>query len=131
MKLNKSNVDAIPLTEKGQKFYRDSELIGFGVRATTKSKTYIIERRHEGELFRVVIGKTTEITANGARARAQMILAQITNGEYVKDKKINDYGQLLHASYLGFEHPITKKYLEFNAPLEKEFLDILEKFRNS
>lgn len=92
MKLNKSNVDAIPLTEKGQKFYRDSELIGFGVRATTKSKTYIIERRHEGELFRVVIGKITEITANGARARAQMILAQITNGEYVKDKKINDLG---------------------------------------
>ncbi|MBD0183414.1 hypothetical protein IAF18_17915 [Acinetobacter baumannii] len=29
MKLNKSTVDAIPLTEKGQKIYRDAELIGF------------------------------------------------------------------------------------------------------
>ena len=36
MKLNKTNVDAIPLTESGQKIYRDSDLIGFAVRATTK-----------------------------------------------------------------------------------------------
>ncbi len=53
MKLNKSTVDAIPLTEKGQKIYRDAELIGFAVRVTNKSKTYIVERRHEGELGRV------------------------------------------------------------------------------
>ena len=48
MKLNKTNVDAIALTEKGQAIYRDSDLIGFAVRATTKSKSYIVERRHAG-----------------------------------------------------------------------------------
>ncbi|MFY0080388.1 integrase, partial [Acinetobacter baumannii] len=47
MKLNKSTVDAIPFTEKGQKIYRDAELIGFAVRVTNTSKTYIVERRHE------------------------------------------------------------------------------------
>ncbi|MHA3061746.1 tyrosine-type recombinase/integrase [Acinetobacter sp. ANC 4636] len=87
MKLNKSNVDAIPLTEKGQKIYRDSELIGFAVRATTKSKSFIVERRAQGELFRIVIGKTNEIPALSARAKAQLILAQIANGEYTKPTK--------------------------------------------
>lgn len=94
MKLNKSNVDAIPLAEKGQVIYRDSELIGFAVRATTKSKTYIVERRYKAELFRVIISKTNEISALAARAKAQMLLAQIANGEYKKPEKgkarIND-----------------------------------------
>ncbi|WP_342371395.1 tyrosine-type recombinase/integrase [Acinetobacter sp. D009] len=88
MKLNKSNVDAIPLTEKGQKIYRDSELIGFAVRVTNKSKTYIVERRHEGELFRVTIGKTADIPATNARAKAQMILAKISNNEYEKPTRL-------------------------------------------
>lgn len=87
MKLNKSNVDAISLCDSGQKIYRDQELIGFAVRATTKSKSYIVERRHAGKLYRVVLGKTNEISAIAARAKAQMILAQIANEEYQKPVK--------------------------------------------
>lgn len=84
MKLNKSNVDAIPLEEKGQKIYRDSELTGFAVRVTTKSKSYIIDRKHGGTLYRIVIGKTTDMPAVQARHKAQRILGQIVNGEYQK-----------------------------------------------
>lgn len=54
------------MTDKGQKIYQDSELIGFAVHVTNKSKTYIVERRHEGELFRVTIGKTTDLPATNA-----------------------------------------------------------------
>ena len=90
MKLNKSIVDGIPLTEKGQKMYRDGDLIGFAVRVTNKSKTYIIERRYKGELFRVTIGKTTDLPFTNARAKAQMILAKIANGEYKKEIKFVD-----------------------------------------
>lgn len=90
MKLNKSNVDAIVLTEKGQAIHRDSDLIGFAVRATTKSKSYIVERRHEGKLYRVTIGKTNEITPVEARKKAQTILADIANGEYEKKKESSD-----------------------------------------
>lgn len=43
MKLNKSTVDAIPLTEKGQKIYRDAELIGFAVRVTKKVKPILLK----------------------------------------------------------------------------------------
>ncbi len=87
MKLNKSNVDAIVLTEKGQAIHRDSDLIGFAVRATTKSKSYIVERRHEGKLYRVTIGKTNEKTPVEAKKKAQTILADIANGEYEKKKE--------------------------------------------
>lgn len=49
----------------------------------------------------------------------------------VYGKKINNYGQLLHAYYLGFTHPITKEFLEFTCPLESEFMSMLEEFKNS
>ena len=49
---------------------------------------------------------------------------------YGRRKVINDYGQMLHAQYLGFNHPITGKFMEFSVPPEKEFMDILEQFKN-
>ena len=48
MKLNKSNVDAIALVEKGQAIYRDSDLIGFAVRATVKSKSTLLNAGMKG-----------------------------------------------------------------------------------
>ncbi len=88
MKLNKSTVDNIPLTESGQKIYRDSDLTGFAVRATTRSKVYIVERR-AGKLYRITIGKTNEIAAAEARKQAQIILAQIASGEYQKQQSVS------------------------------------------
>lgn len=90
MKLNKSNVDAIVLTEKGQAIHRDSDLIGFAVRATTKSKSYIVERRYKGKLYRVTLGKTNEITPVEARKKAQTVLAEIANGVYEKNNESHD-----------------------------------------
>ena len=90
MKLNKSNVDAIALAEKGQAIYRDSDLIGFAVRATTKSKVYIVERRNEGKLYRVTIGKTNVITFSEAKKQAQTILAEISNGQYAAKKNLKE-----------------------------------------
>ncbi len=49
----------------------------------------------------------------------------------VYGKKINDYGQLLHAYYLGFNHPTTKEFMEFTCPLEPKFEEMLNEFKNS
>ena len=87
MKLTKSNIDKIVLSEKGQTIYRDVDLIGFAVRVTTKSKVYIVERRHKGKLFRVTLGKTNEITPVEARKKAQSILSDIANDLYVVEKE--------------------------------------------
>lgn len=86
MKFNKTMIDSIPLVEKGQKIYRDQDIIGFAIRVTNKSKSYIIERRFKGELFRVTIAKTSDIPLSQARAKAQSIIAQIINGEYNRIK---------------------------------------------
>ena len=49
---------------------------------------------------------------------------------YGRRKIINDYGQMLHAEYLGFNHPITNEWLEFSVPCPKEFDEILETFKD-
>lgn len=105
MKLNKSTVDSIPLVASGQKIYRDSDLIGFAVRATTKSKVYIVERRADGRLYRITIGKTNEIAAAEARKQAQVLLAQIASGEYQKQKTaINNNPTFQQAFDLYLKH---------------------------
>ncbi len=38
-------------------------------------------------------------------------------------------GQCLHAKVIGFEHPITREYLEFESPLPKYFSDFIEKLK--
>jgi hypothetical protein len=47
MNLNKSNVEAIILTEKGEVINCDLGLIGFAVQSMTKGKIYIVEYWHE------------------------------------------------------------------------------------
>ncbi|MBR4513831.1 MAG: RluA family pseudouridine synthase [Lachnospiraceae bacterium] len=39
-------------------------------------------------------------------------------------------GQTLHAGVLGFEHPITKEYLEFKSPLPEYFSKIITQLQN-
>lgn len=50
--------------------------------------------------------------------------------KYGPKKTIDFPGQVLHAGVLGFEHPVTKKYLEFETPLPEDFSALLVKLRN-
>lgn len=63
------------MSKKGRAIHRDSDLIGFAVRATTKIKSYIVERRHKGKLYRVTLGKTNEITPVEARKKLKPYMA--------------------------------------------------------
>ena len=38
---------------------------------------------------------------------------------------------MLHAEYLGFNHPRTGEWMEFQVKPEKEFYEILDMFKNS
>lgn len=51
--------------------------------------------------------------------------------KYGPKKTIDFNGQVLHAGVLGFEHPVTKEYLEFEAPLPEDFAQLLEQLRKS
>ena len=89
----------------------------------------VLERYKNATLIELVLetGRTHQI-----RVHMEYIGYPIVNDPvYSKRKIINDYGQMLHAAYLGFNHPITNKFMEFECKPEKEFMDILDSFKNS
>ncbi len=89
----------------------------------------VLERYKNATLIECILetGRTHQI-----RVHMEYINHPIVNDPlYGKRKLINDYGQMLHAEYLGFNHPITGKFMEFYKDPEKEFNDILEMFKNS
>ena len=85
--INKTFVDKVPFEPKGQKFYPDQRLVGFKLRVTARSKTYIAERRKDGVLQRAVIGKHGDILPDQARQQAEDILARIGRGEDISAKQ--------------------------------------------
>lgn len=89
----------------------------------------VLERYKNATLIELVLetGRTHQI-----RVHMEYIGHPVVNDPvYSKRKIINDYGQMLHAAYLGFNHPITNKFMEFECKPEKEFMDILDSFKNS
>ncbi len=89
----------------------------------------VLERFKNATLIECVLetGRTHQI-----RVHMEYINHPIVNDPvYGKRKVINDYGQMLHAEYLGFNHPITHKFMEFYKEPDDEFLKIVDMFRNS
>ena len=80
IKLTKKEVDSIPQPEKGQIYYSDSKLKGFGLRVGAKSKTYFAEKRVKGRSVRVTIGQHGVLTPDQARKKAQSILGKMAGG---------------------------------------------------
>lgn len=71
-------------------------------------------------------GRTHQIRVHMAYIKHPLI-----NDQVYGNNIINNYGQMLHAKYIGFNHPISGEFMEFESPLEEEFVNILDKFRNS
>ncbi len=82
IKINKTNVDNLPFAPVvgKQLFHYDTELKGFGVRVSNKTKTYIVETKIQGKTVRVSIGKHGVITAEQARILAKDRLADMAQG---------------------------------------------------
>lgn len=74
-----------PLT--GQVIYRDDELIGFGLRVTRGSMSYIVECRVNGAVRRITIGQHGRIDPDSARREAQKLLFQITLGKDPREEE--------------------------------------------
>ncbi len=86
-KLTKSYIDSIALTESGQKFYRDTEIRGFGLRVGTATKTYVVETKVDGKVCRVTIGKHGVFTPDQARSEAKKHLVDMAKGINPNDVK--------------------------------------------
>jgi integrase len=88
MKLTKTKIETLPIPEKGEKLYWDSELSGFGVRVTAKGvRSYIVQGRVNGKERRITIGQhgkpiseTEILNADKARKLAMGQIASISKG---------------------------------------------------
>jgi len=80
-RLTKTFVENVPPPEKGQVIYRDSVLLGLGLRVTGGSRSYIVEARVNGVLRRITLGKNTQLTPTEARKRARKLLAAMASGK--------------------------------------------------
>ncbi|MCX8130649.1 MAG: RluA family pseudouridine synthase [Clostridia bacterium] len=97
-----------------------------GRRAVTYFK--VLERFKDATLIEVTLetGRTHQI-----RVHMSYIGHPVTGDKVYgkKKQKLNIDGQALHAKILGFEHPVSKKYLEFEAPIPGYFQNLLEDLR--
>ena len=77
-----ADVDALSFADDSSKpiFYWDSELKGFGVKATARSKTYVVESRVKGKTVREKIDSCAVITVKEARKHAMRALSRMHEG---------------------------------------------------
>lgn len=80
-KLTKMFIVNIKPPEKGQAIYRDSTVLGLGLRITKGSASYIVEARANGVLRRITLGKESQMTPTEARKKAKKILASMAAGK--------------------------------------------------
>lgn len=93
-KLTKSYIDKLPLPPKktngqaAQTIYRDESLPGFGMLVGSGgTKSFFVERRVNGRVKRISIGRYGVLTPTQARTKAQELLSEITLGSDPAAKK--------------------------------------------
>ncbi len=88
-------MDSFPPPSTGQAFLRDTLLNGFGLRITYQgSKSFIVEKRINGKVRRMTLGRYGELTVEQARREAQKLLGKVAQGtdpiaEKVKARKLS------------------------------------------
>ena len=80
LKLTKRFIDSLPMPEKGQVYYWDTDLTGFGLRLNPKSKVYICQVKVNGEARRDTIGPHGTFTPDKARDEARDRLQKMRRG---------------------------------------------------
>ncbi len=88
MKLTQAVVERLPFCETGQQFYRDAQLVGFGLRVTKRCKSYIVETAIRGKTYRLTLGKHGILTSEQARRLAKKTLAELTQGTHEKQQSV-------------------------------------------
>jgi len=81
VRITKSVVDRLSAPAAGQAFARDTELKGFAVRITTSgARSFILEKRIDGKVKRLTLGRYPELTVEQARKEAHKFLGHIATG---------------------------------------------------
>ena len=90
----------------------------------------VLERYKKSTLIECILetGRTHQIRVHLAYINHPIVNDPVYGYKKMDDK---DFGQMLHASVIGFIHPITKEYLEFSTDVPTKFKEILNKYREN
>ena len=86
-RINKRTIETIQHPERGQIFHWDTQLSGFGVKATKTSKSYVVEGQVKRRRRRCIIGRTDLFSPEVARKKAVSILGDMASGIDPNEKK--------------------------------------------
>lgn len=88
MKLTKARIESLPTPSKGQQFYWDKELAGFGVRVSnTGGKSYVVRGSVNGHDKRITIASCKLLSCDEARKRAMSTKLEMLDGVNPQEKK--------------------------------------------
>ena len=88
----------------------------------------VLERYEKATLVECILetGRTHQI-----RVHMAYIKHPIVNDPVYGIKKMENpaFGQMLHARFIGFKHPVTGEYMEFSSDVPEEFTEIVAKYK--
>lgn len=131
-KLTKTFVDGIAFAEKGQAFYWDADLPGFGMRVGIGSKAWFVEKRIGHKTTRVTIGKYPAVTAKQARDEAMAKLGKMAAGinptQEKREARIKSVTlQAVFAEFLAARQLKPKTVKDYTAVINGLYADWLKK----
>lgn len=112
-KLTKSFVEKVPFEKAGQIFYRDSELLGFGLRVGKSAKVYYAEAKLHGKTVRKSIARHNVVSLDEARSQAKSYLAEISRGKNPHDEEKARKAKLVTLS------EVLENYIEARGNLQR------------
>lgn len=82
LKLTQFEIEKIRLPKTGQVFFWDTKTPGFGIKATVRGLSYVVQRRVKGSgrTCRITLGRHPEVKLEGARIEALHHLADLGAG---------------------------------------------------
>ncbi len=91
MKLTRKAIDSFPIPKKGQRFYSDSEIKGFGINVfSTGAKSFYYQYGRSYNRKKIVIGKYGTITLEQARDKARELASSVLNKRDPLEEKKSD-----------------------------------------
>ncbi|MGF6635239.1 tyrosine-type recombinase/integrase [Paraburkholderia sp. MM6662-R1] len=81
LNFTKASIEALPVPEKGWKYYYDTKVSGLAIGVGASGvKTFVLYRKVERKPERIKIGRYPDLTVDKARAQAMNLNADIANG---------------------------------------------------
>ncbi|CAG9195944.1 Site-specific recombinase XerD [Paraburkholderia caribensis] len=123
---------AVPRDDGKPAFYFDDEIKGFGIRATSGAKTFIVDRKLNGKTIRVSIGRYPAWSVQAARDRAKELIVELDKGNDVRqqEKRRSDAAVTLQTAFEKFmsERPLKPRtQLDYRRYMEHYLSDWLGK----